>query len=198
MIPHTKYPTSCETCGVVLTNKFANHNHKRRSNCCEEIMKKRVVEPSVATPKKARFEEEGEGKLIDYSNIIKGSSSAVETFYTTIFQTLKATLHSKGNDPSSFDDIIKNGKGIEDKIHEMRMVAKQALEKFEPIKLSIKEEMQGLYSLKNDDLKEFIKNSRQKVVDSSDKINSSGVLPTSKLLMKFRIVKRLSKQVNLF
>jgi hypothetical protein len=119
----------------------------------------RTVEPAAAT------EDEGI-KLVNYSNILTKASTApaVSYFYTNLFPILTKTLVAKDNDPSGLNDILKATDGLSEKVHDVRLVAQEALKQYEPIKMSIKEELEALTSLRNDDLKEFVHNARAKTI----------------------------------
>ena len=166
------YPRTCENCDIVFPERYSFYYHIQRR--CKGIMKRNAVVESTTPAKKARMDNGSDDTtcsnlLINYSDIVNDFSDPVKNFYINLFPVLKNSLDAKGNDPARLNDIIQNGEGIAENVNEMRVAAKEAINQFEPIKCAIKEGLQALSALNDEDLKEFIRNSRTKDIDLSNK-----------------------------
>jgi hypothetical protein len=127
-------------------------------------------EPVVAgnSGKKIRVEE-SEGELINYAQLTARSSSPVRIFFTDVLPMLKKSYVRKGNDLDCLDDLILVEDHIADNVAEVKQVVKVAIEQFEPTKDFIKNELESLVALKDEDLNTFIRNGRTKVYTDDKK-----------------------------
>jgi hypothetical protein len=96
----TKYPTNCDICGCEIKDKFANQNHKKRSNCVKEMKRGR---PPKRDSTSVSFEDDDNNSTTSTASAAPPPAPArKKTFIIEPDDHFKATL------PTLVNMVIEN------------------------------------------------------------------------------------------